>query len=35
MEPMNSALKHFRADFEAHIEHGGCPLQHPLQQKAG
>ena len=35
MEPMNSALKHFHADFEAHIEQGGCPLQHPLRQKAG
>ncbi len=28
MEPMNSALKHFRAEFEAHIEQGGCPLRH-------
>ncbi len=28
MEPMNSALKYFRAEFEAHIEQGGCPLRH-------
>lgn len=25
MEPLQSALKYFRADFEAHIEAGGCP----------
>lgn len=25
MEPVQSALKYFREDFEAHIEHGGCP----------
>jgi NADH-quinone oxidoreductase subunit F len=24
MEPLASGLKHFRADFEAHLE-GGCP----------
>lgn len=27
MEPLNSALKYFREDFEAHIEHGKCPYQ--------
>ena len=27
MEPLNSALKYFRDDFEAHIERGGCPYQ--------
>jgi len=25
MEPLQSALKHFRDDFERHIEEGGCP----------
>jgi NADH-quinone oxidoreductase subunit F len=25
MEPLQSALKYFRADFEAHLEAGGCP----------
>ena len=27
MEPLNSALKYFREDFEAHIERGGCPYR--------
>ena len=27
IEPLQSALKYFRADFEAHIEQGGCPLE--------
>lgn len=27
MEPLVSALKYFRADFEAHIERGRCPYQ--------
>jgi hypothetical protein len=25
MEPLLSALKYFREDFEAHIERGACP----------
>jgi NADH-quinone oxidoreductase subunit F len=25
MEPLQSALQHFRDDFERHIEEGGCP----------
>ena len=25
MEPVQSALKYFREDFEAHLRHGGCP----------
>jgi NADH-quinone oxidoreductase subunit F len=25
MEPLNSAMKYFREDFEQHIEQGGCP----------
>lgn len=29
MEPLISALKYFRADFEAHIEQGRCPYQEP------
>jgi NADH-quinone oxidoreductase subunit F len=27
MEPLQSALKHFRSDFERHIEDGCCPYQ--------
>ncbi|MBH81606.1 MAG: NADH-quinone oxidoreductase subunit F [Gammaproteobacteria bacterium] len=27
MEPLNSALKYFREDFEAHIERGACPYR--------
>ncbi len=26
-EPLQSALKHFRGDFERHIEQGGCPYE--------
>ena len=27
MEPLQSALEYFRADFERHIEQGGCPYE--------
>jgi NADH-quinone oxidoreductase subunit F len=27
MEPLLSALQYFRAEFEAHIEQGGCPYR--------
>jgi NADH-quinone oxidoreductase subunit F len=28
MEPLQSALHHFRDDFERHIRERGCPYRH-------
>ena len=33
IEPLTSALKYFREDFEAHIEQGGCPHKIDLQKR--
>ncbi|MGI9285979.1 MAG: NADH-quinone oxidoreductase subunit NuoF [Pseudomonadales bacterium] len=33
IEPLASALKYFREDFEAHIEQGACPYQHQHIEK--
>ncbi|MDZ7827427.1 MAG: NADH-ubiquinone oxidoreductase-F iron-sulfur binding region domain-containing protein [Gammaproteobacteria bacterium] len=35
MEPLRSALKHFREDFEAHLEAGGCPHRARVGAAAG
>ena len=34
IEPLASALKYFRPEFEAHIEQGGCPYHSSTQQDA-
>jgi NADH-quinone oxidoreductase subunit F len=33
--PARSIVRKFRADFEAHLKHGGCPMQHGHAPKIG
>lgn len=35
MEPLQSALKYFQSDFEAHVEQGCCPYSRPLENQRG
>ena len=35
IEPLSSALKYFRADFEAHIARGGCPYRAGAPRRRG
>ena len=35
MDPLKSALKYFRADFERHIQQAGCPYVQVTRQLAG